>query len=129
MTIIKDEVFIFILMLFLHIVDDYYLQGILANLKQKRWWNENAPQEKYKNDYIAALMCHSFSWSFMICLPLAIYKYNDYWATFVLINSIIHMIVDDLKANRFKINLLQDQFIHFIQICISFLGYLFTTLI
>lgn len=25
-------------MLYLHIVDDYYLQGFLASAKQKEWW-------------------------------------------------------------------------------------------
>ena len=39
-------------MLFCHIVDDYYLQGWLASAKQKSWWEKNAPDELYKNDYI-----------------------------------------------------------------------------
>ena len=29
----------------MHIVDDYYLQGILAKMKQKSWWKEVAPFE------------------------------------------------------------------------------------
>ena len=37
-----------IIMVFLHIVDDYYLQGVLATMKQKDWWIKNAPNKKYK---------------------------------------------------------------------------------
>lgn len=35
--------FIFLLMIFLHIIDDYKLQGWLASAKQKKYWKENAP--------------------------------------------------------------------------------------
>ena len=59
-------------MVFSHIVDDYYLQGKLALFKQKSWWEEKAPDEMYKHDYIVALMMHSFSWAFMIMLPIAV---------------------------------------------------------
>ena len=41
-------------------------------MKQKKWWQENAPQKLYKYDYIVALIMHSMSWSFMIMLPIAI---------------------------------------------------------
>ena len=57
------------LMIFAHIVDDYYLQGVLAKMKQKSWWEQNAPDEKYKNDYKIALMCHAWSWAIMITIP------------------------------------------------------------
>ena len=63
--------FIFILMIFCHIVDDYYLQGWLASAKQKKYWKDNAPDKMYKHDYIWALIMHSFSWAFMIMLPMA----------------------------------------------------------
>lgn len=58
-------------MIFCHIVDDFYLQGILAQIKQKNWWKENYPDQMYRQDYLVALMLHSFSWTFMIHLPLA----------------------------------------------------------
>ena len=61
---------ILILMLFAHIVDDYYLQGWLASAKQKKWWEKNAPDKLYKFDYIMALFMHSFSWTFMIMIFL-----------------------------------------------------------
>lgn len=53
-------------MLFFHLFDDYKLQGILANMKQRSWWEKNAPDDLYKNDYIIALIEHAFSWTFMI---------------------------------------------------------------
>ena len=115
---------ILILMFFAHIVDDYYLQGWLASAKQKKWWENNAPDKLYKFDYIMALFCHTLSWSIMIFLPILIYSLinniNLNWFYLAIpVNLIIHAIVDDLKANKFKINLIVDQSIHFIQIIIT----------
>lgn len=117
-------IFILISMLFLHIVDDYYLQGWLASAKQRSWWESNAPYSLYKCDYIMALFCHSFSWSFMINLPIVIYSLytGDTWyASALVINLFIHMFVDNEKANRKTINLIQDQCIHFAQIVATWL--------
>ena len=120
---------ILILMFFAHIVDDYYLQGWLASAKQKKWWKNNAPDKLYKFDYIMALFCHTLSWSIMIFLPILIYSLinnvNLNWFYLAIpINLIIHAIVDDLKANKFKINLIVDQSIHFIQIIITWITFL-----
>lgn len=108
-----------IIMIFLHIVDDYYLQGILAAMKQKDWWIKNAPDKKYKYDYIVALLMHSFSWAFMIMIPTLITDCFIWWL--FLINVAVHFIVDHLKANLKKINLIQDQTIHIIQILLTWL--------
>lgn len=121
---------ILILMFFAHIVDDYYLQGWLASAKQKKWWEKNVPDKLYKFDYIMALFCHTLSWSIMIFLPILIYSLinnvNLNWFYLAIpINLIIHAIVDDLKANKFKINLIVDQSIHFIQIIITWVIFLF----
>lgn len=62
---------------------------------------------------------HSFSWSFMIMLPptIALMVTGGIWKPVLLIvNLMIHMFVDNLKANEKKINLIQDQTIHVIQI-------------
>ena len=102
-------------MIFCHIVDDYYLQGLLASLKQKKWWQKNAPQKLYRNDYIMALFMHSFSWSFMTMLPIVAFTvFNGIELSFAYVipyflNMFIHVIVDDLKANEKRINLIQDQ--------------------
>ena len=112
-------------MIFCHIVDDYYLQGWLASAKQKSWWEKNAPDEMYKHDYLAALFMHSFSWTFMIMLVPTIYVLlvGGIWSPITFItNLVIHMVVDDLKANRKKINLVQDQSIHMVQILATWSG-------
>ena len=113
------KLFILFCMLFCHIIDDYYLQGWLASAKQKSWWEKNAPDDLYKNDYRMALFMHSFSWSFVIMLPLTIYTIwmgETLYPMLYIVNLITHFYVDDLKANKKKINLIQDQCVHMIQI-------------
>ena len=120
------KLFILFCMLFCHIIDDYYLQGWLASAKQKSWWEKNAPDDLYKNDYKMALFMHSFSWSFMIMLPLTVYTIlmgGTWYPTLYVVNLIIHFIIDDLKANKKKINLIQDQCVHIIQIVLTWLLY------
>lgn len=115
-------VYILFLMFFLHIVDDYYLQGRLANLKQKDWWKKQENYcKKYENDFTAALMCHAFSWSFMINLPWAILTKGDSVIVLfsIIVNFVIHSIVDNLKANKKIINLQTDQLIHISQVFIT----------
>ena len=75
-----------------------------------------------------ALFCHALSWSIMIFLPILIYSLinNIDLQLFYLaipINLIIHAFVDDLKANKLKINLIVDQSIHFIQILTTWLAF------
>lgn len=114
--------FIVLLMIFCHIVDDYYLQGWLCSAKQKRYWEENAPDKMYKFDYIWALIMHSFSWSFMIMLPIAYSYAFNVGVLFVivfLVNLFIHAQVDNMKANKKQINLWVDQIIHLCQIIIT----------
>ena len=119
------KIALLIFMLLAHIVDEYYLQGWLASAKTKNWWKKNAPDELYNKDYIMALFCHSLSWSIMIFLPILIYSlYNqidlNWFYLAIPINLIIHAVIDDLKANKFKINLIIDQNIHFTQIFITY---------
>lgn len=112
--------FVLLLMIFLHIIDDYKLQaGVLNNLKQKKFWEENAPDELYKYDYIWALIMHSFSWSFMIMLPFAFildFNINIAFVIMFMLNLISHALIDNMKANQHKINLIYDQILHIIQI-------------
>ena len=113
---------IFLTMIFLHIVDDYYLQGILAQMKQKKFWKEQAPDELYKYDYIWALIMHAFSWTFMIMLPLIfVSPISPAFYVIFVVNLAIHAYVDNLKANKHKINLWQDQLIHLAQIILTFI--------
>lgn len=115
--------FVYLLMLFCHIIDDYNLQGWLASAKQKEWWKKNAPETMYEKDYLMALLMHSLSWSFMIMLPISIYygfNVGIGYAITMMVNTFVHAIVDDLKANKKKINLWFDQAFHLIQIAITY---------
>lgn len=124
--------FIFAAMIFLHIIDDYCLQApCLCNLKQKSFWEKNAPEPMYKNDYIWALIMHGFSWSFMIMLPIAIVRSFNVDINFFLmlvINTAFHAGVDDLKANKHQINLWKDQLAHMGQILITLFLYVMEVL-
>lgn len=119
------KIFIILCMLFCHIVDDYYLQGILANMKQEMWWTKQTSNPLYKYDYIMALCEHAFSWTFMIFLPVFIAHFfkvslnEPYIIGLFCFNWGIHTIVDDLKVNQLKINLIQDQLIHICQVIIT----------
>lgn len=117
--------FLLLVMIQCHIIDDYYLQGILAELKQKKFWQKNAPQPLYKYDYICALICHAFSWAFIIMLPIAIRAYvcksalSTSFFAFFAANLLVHACVDNEKANKLRINLCTDQLIHLVQIIIT----------
>lgn len=118
-----NKFLILFIMIFCHLIDDYKLQGILANMKQRKWWKENANKYLYRNDYKMALIEHAFSWSFTTTLPflvIAFVQNNSLLAILLIVNYIIntaiHAFVDDLKANKFKINLVEDQLAHLLQI-------------
>ena len=112
---------VLLFMFLCHIIDDFVLQPkSLSYLKQKDNWRRL--KDFYKYDYLIALFIHSLSWSIMIHIPLICTGVDNsslYWS--ILINLMIHGVVDDLKANRGKLNLIMDQTIHFIQIIITFL--------
>ena len=115
-------------MVLCHIIDDFVLQNKFAFLKQRTWWikacnDDGLPYEKYKNDYIMALFEHSLEWSIAIMLPIMFLCNVSGWLILgsVIINTIIHFIVDDAKANQLRLNLIQDQLIHFIQIIITWI--------
>lgn len=108
-----------LLMLLGHLLADYTLQGWLADGKQKEWWDKafgGKTPDKYKHDYKAALACHSLYWALIICAPL---YGNAHIVGYVVANMVVHYIVDDMKANKKIINLVQDQLIHLMQIVIT----------
>lgn len=113
---------IVLFMILFHIIDDFVLQPIsLSNLKQKKWWEkQEGYSDKYKDDYKVALAIHSISWSIMIHIPLVImFSSLGQLALLIsfIVNAVIHYFIDDLKANKLKINLFEDQMVHFCQIC------------
>lgn len=122
------KLLILLSMIVCHIYDDYHIQGCLADMKQKSWWDKQTNDIFYRDDYKMALAEHAFGWSFFINLPLVLfYLFSPVLikdlAIFIvincLINTIIHAFVDDLKANKKKINLVQDQLFHYIQVLIT----------
>ena len=121
-----SKIFILLWMLFNHVLDDYWLQGILASMKQKSWWKENTNAEEYelyRYDYVMALIMHSISWTFMIMLPAAAnvdFKVTGLFLCVFVLNAAFHGLVDHLKANEKTINLVTDQCLHIIQILVTF---------
>ena len=124
------KIFILIMMILLHIVEDFHLQGILANMKQKSWWDKQLvdflPRKanKYRKDYIISLIIHSFENAVFVMLPIII---NDLYYTFtvnkdnnlwigwicdIFVILLFHYNIDDLKCNKTKINLIFDQSFH-----------------
>lgn len=119
--------YILIFMILLHIIDDFVLQPIcLSKLKCKDIWIEANKQydNLYENDYKMALFIHGLSWSIMIHIPCIVYllHININPSAFIFLSIFIHggihSIIDNLKANKRKINLITDQSLHFIQILI-----------
>lgn len=123
------------MMIVLHIFADFHLQGILANMKQRRWWEKQECEFVNEmtdlgadrvdwiscdNDYIPALLLHAFEWSFIICIPLMWFIGFD-WSIFValIINTVLHAYIDHMKCNAFQINLIEDQLLHFAQILLT----------
>ena len=120
---------ILLLMILMHIIDDFVFQPqSLSYLKQKSWWKDNYPQEKYENDFRVALFLHALSWSIMVHLPIIFTMIvSNLWLTVsIFTNLAIHMWVDNLKANKGKLSLLQDQTIHLLQVLVTWI--LFTLL-
>ena len=120
---IELKLAIFAAMLFFHIFDDFYLQGVLANMKQKKWWRDNIPGKMYSDDYKMALFVHAFSWSFVMSSPLFVYAIylNNSDAMlalfcFYILNTFFHMLIDNCKANLRTINLVADQSFHMMQV-------------
>ena len=126
--IFTNRFIILIVMLFLHILADFHLQGILANLKQKKWWKEELEKYKfsynekefYKNDWIPVLIIHSFEWTFIMMIP-ALFTGVNIWLYLGLLvfNTLFHFIIDDLKCNKYMLNLVADQLFHFIQVLVT----------
>ena len=116
-----DWYWILLLMVFCHIIEDFHIQGILANLKQRTWWYEQVGYDyRYGNDYIPPILAHGFEWSVFIHIPL-LFAYGFTFTIFIslIINALFHAHIDHLKCNWHKLNLVQDQILHMIQILIT----------
>ena len=115
-------------MLLLHIIDDFHMQGILKDLKQKSWWRKQTHDPKYAWDWLVALTWHAFQWSCLILLPIVIYRIavdapdDAVMLAALVLNALVHAAVDHMKANMLRINLVQDQAAHVLQMAVTFLA-------
>lgn len=127
----SELIAILVLMILCHLLADYPLQGWLAQAKQKKWWEQNAQDKKYRYDWVMALLCHSTMWGIMVYLPIIIFGEIDFewcgcllfWLTLIL-NILCHFLIDNAKANEHKINLITDQICHLIQILMTWAFYI-----
>lgn len=118
----KTEIFTLLLMILMHFVADFMFQSDwMANAKQKDWWEKEYPNKLYKNDYIAVLVAHSFIWTFFIMLPMYFITNQSIimYCSIFIANLILHIFIDNEKANVKLINLWQDQSFHLIQIFLT----------
>lgn len=84
-------------------------------------------------DFLMGLFLHSFSWTFMVTIPIMVtnyYRLNEVRFGMIFVaNLLLHMAVDDMKSNKLVVTLLLDQTIHLLQIFLIFiffrLGWLF----
>lgn len=126
----------------LHIIVDFHLQGCLADLKQKKWWLDNVFAKgfdhKYEKDYLAALIIHSLEWSIFVHIPVLFMTYHFTGSGSIislilffsiLLHAGIHAFIDDLKCNKLKINLVQDQILHLGQLVLIIATYMGALLI
>ena len=105
------------LMVLLHVMEDFHIQGRMADMKQKAFWKPYG--EMYARDHIPVLLLHGFEWSMFVSLPILITSWSSVSAGFmavVVANGLIHSLVDHLKCNSLKLSLVQDQAIHITQI-------------
>ncbi len=150
---ISYKIFILFIMLLMHYIEDFHLQGCLANLKQKKWWEKEVaenlfhskddnPQHRerllfysqYRNDYKMSLFTHSIENALFVMLPLIVdmliseftHCQQNTWILFIpstILICVSHYFIDDSKANKMKINLVQDQLYHLCVILLIFLCY------
>lgn len=132
---VSYKIFIFIAIVLMHLLEDFHLQGCLANLKQKDWWDKNVPNLKdtiYARDYAIALIAHSIENSIFVTMPIIIdnlvYMCKSgidteawkLWAIFILANTAMHTFIDSAKCNSKAINLIVDQVLHFAMLITMF---------
>lgn len=124
---------LFILLIALHLLADFNLQvqGGMDKFKCRDWWIEQTSKpvwgssaeqfRKYRFDYHAGMFCHALMWSIVTFAPL-LWMAPGWWSVLLILvpNIAVHHVVDHLKANRYRLNLVQDQLIHLAQIVVTF---------
>lgn len=125
--LIGDEIFGFYIHLLLsmfmgHVIGDSVFQTSSISLKKREsYWKSYGNYKRYF--YIFYLLVHSFIWSSTIHISLLIIlgvKYFNKILISYIVNILLHSIIDDMKANRKLFNLIVDQFLHSLQILLTF---------
>lgn len=132
METLTHPIILFWICFLLHLLADFNLQGILADMKQERWWNKQIDKllsagriprhfhpYRYKDDYLVALWIHALMWSIITFGMLALIVSPIALSIIILVNAAIHAIIDDCKANMYLINLEQDQIMHLVQVAVT----------
>jgi len=70
----------------------------------------------YNHDYIAGMACHCVMWGVVTFFPLMFVVSAKAFSIALLLNILVHGVIDHLKCNKEKINLCTDQILHLIQI-------------
>lgn len=126
------RIFMFLLMVLIHMIVDFNLQGHLSTWKQRSWWEKNYPDKLYENDWKICLNLHAFEWGIAIMMPYFVRAlfFSPIPATktdevmvalslVAIVNSKIHAYIDDKKCNKKSINLTLDQTYHILQLLVT----------
>lgn len=116
-----------LLVLLLHFYSDFNLQigAKLDGMKQKIWWRRQFKKlkidavdaKRYRYDFKCALLIHAFVWSILTFAPLIYFTKSVVGIlAIVVVNALMHAKIDDVKANEYLLNLIEDQVMHIVQI-------------
>ncbi len=94
------------IMLFMHIIAEYFPLNTLKKLCDKIWWTANYPNKLSQNEWYIAIFIYSYFWAFMIQIPVLYQLWGIITVKFVLIlicNTIIRAVVKNFEINTEKI--------------------------
>jgi len=130
------DIKLFLLVLLLHFIADFNLQlgAGLDKFKSVDWWRKimgetiwgTADEQfrKYKHDYKVAMAIHSVVWALVTFAPcIWLCTSAKAMLSILAVNAVAHYYIDNLKANRYRLNLVQDQILHLLQVGASFFAF------
>jgi len=125
---------VLLLMILAHVIEDFHLQGRMAEMKQKEWWygqfaRISARQSDrdmsdimatYGRDYVPVLLLHGVEWAICVTIPVMLYcgtiLLPDWYCVAIIVMAMLHAAVDHMKCNLYLINLNADQAVHIAQV-------------
>jgi hypothetical protein len=123
----KDLVLLIIYSVAAHALFDFSIQGqfvVDAKRKDSAYWITEKD-----NCYYMLLLGHGIQWGCGIIFPYIVFAFanrfyiNRWCIKALLINIIIHIIIDHLKVNLKLITFKTDQIIHLIQIILTAINF------